>query len=164
MGGRMMGTKLTKVWELTPHSKATNSLELMQEVKEAILEEPKRVYMQTFYQPYLPTDNPNINRGPVCGTIGCIAGWMDTMTCPTAKELALLDINADDRAYVKLPPEARNDAYDLFYGSDQYPFPSDSLYGTDVYADAVAANIQKFIDRWEDELREFQIEPPKIRG
>lgn len=53
-----------------PLSNAKTAYSLLQDVKKAILEEPKRVNMTTYYK---ETTRRN---APACGTVGCFAGWV----------------------------------------------------------------------------------------
>jgi len=66
-----------------PRSDATNVYDLLQDVKQAILEEPRRVDMN--FVAYVDDrtrqwTNPRTGRkevmpAPSCGTVGCFAGW-----------------------------------------------------------------------------------------
>lgn len=62
--------KLTKVGE-----------KRLRAVRAHILEEPRRLAMAIFRLDR--EDSPDyVSSWPACGTVGCIAGWLD-MTCPT---------------------------------------------------------------------------------
>jgi len=58
-----------------PQSDATNVYDLLQDVKRAILEEPKRLNMG-FYASF-GRFGP---KEPACGTVGCFAGWVSILS------------------------------------------------------------------------------------
>lgn len=58
-----------------PRSRAKTAWGLLQDVKRAILAEPKRANMWTFRSTRLPEDG-----GPACGTVGCLAGWVNILS------------------------------------------------------------------------------------
>lgn len=58
-----------------PTSKAKTAWGLLQDVKRAILKEPKRANMQCYVDTQLPKDG-----GPACGTVGCFAGWVTLLS------------------------------------------------------------------------------------
>ncbi len=172
-----MYTQLKRIWELTPHSKATNSYELVKEVMALVKAEPKRLHMNQFVHVSLPDDNPDITRGPVCGTVACFAGWIHTLRIPSLRQLekendtySRWSDDMEQETYTLFPAECKPDVYHLFWGQHNrdsnmdYPFPDESLYGTVEYARLAIANLQKFVDRWEDELKAFKLEPVVIRG
>lgn len=57
-----------------PRSRAKTAWGLLQDVKRAILAEPKRVNMGVFIEDKLPEDG-----GPACGKVGCFAGWVSIL-------------------------------------------------------------------------------------
>jgi hypothetical protein len=59
----------------TPISVATNAYELLGDVAEAILREPKRFDFGNWLE-HIPAEHG----GPACGTVGCIAGWAVVLT------------------------------------------------------------------------------------
>lgn len=54
-----------------PRSKATNAYDLLDEIKQLILEEPRN-YDQTLWMRYFRNDS---RQAPPCGTVACVAGW-----------------------------------------------------------------------------------------
>lgn len=66
-------------WEPLPVSRATNALELLEEVIKLIEEEPLRYnqgdWLQRIRQFYLSPGSAPIST-PACGTVGCVAGWV----------------------------------------------------------------------------------------
>lgn len=60
-----------------PKSKAKTAYGLLSEVRKLILEEPKR-YSQRLY--IARTNEDPEFEFPACGTIGCVAGWVATLT------------------------------------------------------------------------------------
>ena len=63
-----------RVLKSLPRSKAKTAWGLLQDVKRAIQEEPKRANMQVITQEHLPEEG-----GPSCGTVGCFAGWVSIL-------------------------------------------------------------------------------------
>jgi hypothetical protein len=67
-----------------PTSKAKNGYDLCLEVIDAMLEEPKRVNMDYFClligQGEANFAQRPATETPACGTIGCFAGWVNTLT------------------------------------------------------------------------------------
>lgn len=55
-------------------SNARNAYDLMTDIKEYILEEPKRVYMPKWIITSEEIEDLLAVEGPACGTVGCIAG------------------------------------------------------------------------------------------
>lgn len=142
-------------WDLIPISKATNSYDLFDEIAEVILEEPRRVVMDTISMPF-DAGRKYTDRSPECGTQGCILGWGMYIT-------ASRDARTHNGGYAQsqhklgslgwlakyLPDSVRRDADKLFFGgvyNPEYPWPNDKEipFGTDAYAAAVVANIRKF--------------------
>lgn len=60
-----------------PVSTAKRALGLLREVQRLILEEPKRLDMGTVC--YRRTSAPRARDYPSCGTVGCIAGWVNVL-------------------------------------------------------------------------------------
>lgn len=154
-------------WELIPHSKASNSYELLEDVIKAILDEPRRIFMNHWNVVQVGDLNSmlgaldsssgagwidKITRFPSCGTIGCISGWMNILSANR-----LVDVKAGrdgaENSYGKLMPKGLREALvNLFHGSVSYPFPL-AEHGTLEYASAVVDNIRKFMDRYDQELK-----------
>lgn len=57
-----------------PRSNARTAWDLLQDVKRAITQEPRRADMSVFRHPWAPEDG-----GPACGTVGCFAGWVNIL-------------------------------------------------------------------------------------
>lgn len=163
-------------WELIPRSQAHNSYELLQEVKAAVLAEPRRVIMEEWLckTPVMihntETGKDEETRLPACGTVGCIAGWMTLLKASrferTDENYNDLRIHASDRALDFLPSSVYLQARRLFWGtiedpSSLYPFPPKELYGTDEYVTHVAANIDRFCRAHEAELRAHALTPAR---
>jgi len=115
----------------------------------------------------LPSSNPNIHRGPVCGTVGCFAGWIVNLKASKKKfeDIEYLSIYSEDISYQYLPEECHRDAAELFrgeYGSKLYPFLPTNLYGTPEYVKAALVNLHRFMAKWERELKAFKLVPPTI--
>lgn len=138
-------------------SNAKNAYDLMSDIKEYILEEPKRVFMGD----WLITDMGDIEdiletTGPACGTVGCIAGNAVMLTdadrekdtCRTALNL----LGGDNKIL-------RNQLqYRLFLDTEVH-----ARYGTKKYARIVAQRIVKFQQEHEQALREVAVKQPQRR-
>jgi hypothetical protein len=59
-----------------PVSKAKNAYELLGEIRDLILEEPKR-YNQGAWKEWMRRVDED--KRPACGTTACVAGWVDTL-------------------------------------------------------------------------------------
>lgn len=164
--------ELHPIWDLTPHSHATNSYELLLEVRKVIQAEPKRFFMNKFIADYLPDANPEIERGPVCGTVACFAGWIHTLKIPSLmvfeKNKGKWSSAFEVEAFGYFPAKCFTDLHRLFWGefSDyqhdgpkEYPFPPAELYGTPAYARKGVQNLDKFMTKWEKDLKEFPLTP-----
>lgn len=136
-----------------PRSNAQTVYDLLQDVKQAILEEPKRVHMGFFciFGDHLQSRLQQ--KGPSCGTVGCFAGWVnllagrsrtqiDTMSgASQAQQILGTDLNYE------LPRDAHRYAYETFNVFD-FGFGdgiSGIKYGTRAYARAVVRRINRFI-------------------
>jgi hypothetical protein len=69
-----------------PRTKATNAYDLLKEVRDLILEDPRRYNQRTTLNHYPPgvqwTEGPRRQPilAPPCGTVGCRAGWVVELT------------------------------------------------------------------------------------
>ena len=68
--GRVAKTKLI------PKSKAKNAYDLLAEIRDLILEEPRR-YNQRRWR--MPLREIEATRQPDCGTVCCVAGWVESL-------------------------------------------------------------------------------------
>ena len=150
-----------------PVSNATNVYELLDDVKRVVREEPKRLRMHAYlYDRYVVESLseyqlvPHHAGKPECGTVGCIAGWMNVLT--------------NRKYYVErgeAPPTGRVvwDMMDVFYrASDDYTRDVENLFhnfdyeetsGTPEYAEAICARIDKFQEKWAHILRSLPVKP-----
>ena len=132
-------------------SNARNAYDLMSDIAEYILEEPKRIWMRD----WMVKGHQNIEEkfdtdGPACGTVGCIAGnavmlagsGTDGGVC--AQALRILG-GRDATLIFKLE-------YDLFLNTDV-----DAEYGTKKYARIVARRIAQFQKQHAQEMRSVPI-------
>lgn len=69
-------------------SDATTAWGLLEDVREAILAEPKRANMRVYVEGWHPWRG-----GPACGTVGCLAGWIALLS-GRANRQSLLDFDA----------------------------------------------------------------------
>jgi hypothetical protein len=94
-----------------PKASAENAYELLEQVVEAIKEDPKRYNQHLWvtngernggYSPitFMPQDYPDIRLNmPACGTMGCVAGWVSVMTKGPKEAMQL---NAQGHAQIVL--------------------------------------------------------------
>lgn len=69
-----MPAKKAKPSDFMPKSKATNAHELLDEIRNLILEEPRRYNQEDWLKKKLDAHDTSYNF-PACNTIGCVAGW-----------------------------------------------------------------------------------------
>ena len=129
---------------LIPQSKAKTAYGLLSEVRRAILDEPKR-YNQEFFISRKSEGNDGDDAFPTCGTIGCVAGWIATLTSRKLMSEAEVEHRAVRLLGDDVPHETlfRGDAIQESVGRP----------GTPRYARAGADHILKFQKKWEKELR-----------
>ena len=115
-----------------PKSKAKTAYDLLSEVRALILEEPLR-YNQSVW--LLKQGRDDGITYPSCGTIGCVAGWVATLTHPKD---AAVNKNIDDLA---------SDVLGLHGGQDDELFGYEKVKGrsqTVEHARHGAKHIAKF--------------------
>lgn len=127
-------------------SSAKTAYDLMSDIREYMIEEPKRVWMGD----WLITGKGEIQRqfgmkGPVCGTVGCIAG--------NASVLAGISWSDADHVLSGGNEHLRRALVSMFYDTDV-----DANYGTKKYARIVAKRIEEFQRKYKAELRAVEIE------
>lgn len=130
-------------------SDAENAYDLMSDIREYVLEEPKRVWMGD----WLIKGHDKIKlyfdvKGPACGTVGCIAG--------NASVLAEIPWTNADHVLSGGNEALRRALVSMFYDTDV-----DARYGTKKYAQIVAKRIREFQKEHKDDLRAVQIQPVK---
>lgn len=168
------------IWKLIPKFRKRTrgtSWELLKAVIDAIRAEPYRVDMVNWVRDLAKLPSylvPPVGQQPACGTQGCIAGWMHTMTAPRQALVAangkgvLGHLDAEDFGYRMLPSELREDAFNLFHGTGEngfsdlkpYPFPSHSdgtVKDQRRYANDVIVNIKKFMKTHNTALQAHRI-------
>lgn len=134
-------------------SNATNAYDLMSDVKEYILEEPKRVWMDEWIVEGAEQIKGLLGvTGPECGTVGCIAGNVRVLTGNIDRRCSTLNlalgILSDGKEILV------DDLYDLFHDTIV-----DAKYGTKRYARIVAERINKFQREHEADLRAVAVQP-----
>lgn len=138
-----------------PYSNATNAYALLSDVITTILEEPKRLNMDDWLMtgPYMVARcSANRTTAPACGTVGCISGWLATLT-PQLNIDAMHGENIIAPLSVDLSMgQMRNAAYDMFLDTHV-----DARYGTLKYARIVAGHIRAFQKRWKSQLQSVVI-------
>lgn len=144
--------------KMVPRSDATNVYDLLQDVKQAILEEPRRANMNYFglevgnNQSLMwigPDDTYHKLQAPSCGTIGCFAGWVQMLSGVCADDATrFADFGAESilgRDLVYSFTDERNQTRSFFnWGA------GDGLLEikpqTRAYARAVVKRINRFIE------------------
>lgn len=128
-------------------SNAKNAYDLMSDIKDYILEEPKRVYMGDWLmkgkeaiEHYFET------AAPACGTVGCIAGNASVLTDNTIPWSHADELLSGDSE------QLRRALNSLFYDTDV-----DANYGTKKYARIVAGRITQFQKQHKEALRAVKI-------
>jgi hypothetical protein len=141
--------------EALPTSRAKNAYDLLTEVKELILADPRRYDQGTYIERHGGVKNARvIIEYPPCGTVGCVAGWVATLkrgrrfTYGTAGPIAE-DILGLDQIQ----------ANDLFSG-DAAPYPAQ----TRDHAKAGARHITAFQKRYREQLKAHRLKPVKKKG
>lgn len=130
----------------TRRSNATNSYDLMTDIAAYILEDPKRVYMGDWLMEGDEIRERLNDEGPVCGTVGCIAGNAEVLTDGKASWAVCEDVlSGGDR-------QLRSAFLKLFYETDV-----DAPYGSEKYARIVVRRIEKFQRAHTDALLAVQI-------
>lgn len=138
-----------------PYSDAKTAYGLLTDVIRAILEEPKRIWMENWL---LDGDSAQTfcaargKKAPACGTIGCISGWITTLK-PARKvwsgcgEDIIAPATGDyDRRKIRLA------ASDMFFDTSV-----PAHYGTMKYARIVAGRIRKFQKEWAKDLKAVKV-------
>lgn len=102
-----------------PKSKAKTAYGLLSEIRKLILEEPKRYYQGAWK--VRPTDVPPELR-PACGTVCCVAGWVDTLKSarPVIDGFAWdfeMDMPAVSASAIRILGIGPTAAADLFHGN-----------------------------------------------
>jgi hypothetical protein len=91
-----------------PRSKAKNAYELLSEISELIMDEPKRYDQHC----WLDTEGGHAKQ-PDCGTVGCIAGWIVILR---AKRLPSSMSGIQERA-TRILGLKDDQTWDLFHGN-----------------------------------------------
>lgn len=129
-----------------PVSKATNAYELLAEIRQIILEEPKR-YDQNMW---LLTGAIG-ERAPACGTVGCVAGWAVALKADEVPAWYLVAEKAQE--ILGLGSE---EAGELF-SSEAASTPRERCYGprtrNPAHARRGAAHIRRFMEKYKDQLK-----------
>ena len=144
-----------KTYKPIPVSSATTAWGLLQAVKRAILEEPRRVNMNL----YVSCINPSSSapRGvPACGTVGCFAGWVAVLgrqhlasRYEDTRDRQVIDNFTDADAQKLLGPginyNIAGDEGRYVFNSGEGDACSETTPGTKAHARAVVARINKFM-------------------
>lgn len=138
------------------------NIELLQKVKQAILDEPRKMDMNVWFDRFWADEEEKVRvlrllgkeeaQLPPCGTIGCIAGW-SVLLGSSMDPGELVHVGSTAARLLDLDFEQ---AYDLFHTttwpSDLREKLSDSEPGTIEYAQVVAEAIDRYIaGDWEED-------------
>lgn len=153
-------------FKLVPKSRAKTADGLLASIQKLILEEPKR-YNQNSWVWLLEEgfDPEYVRRGPACGTIGCVAGWVSVLTLPRSaiKHLEELSDGISNHAQRLLGLDD-DQADELFSGRPisflrkDDPMMLTAKPGTKAYARLGWKHIQAFRDKYRTQLRAHKLE------
>jgi len=133
-------------------SAAKTAYELMSDIAAYVLEEPKRLWMGDWIiEGEAEIEDFFETRGPVCGTVGCIAGNAVVLTGQAqngrSTSTTATEILAGDNHMLRTSLQC------LFLGTGV-----PAKYGTKKYARIVVERIEKFQEKHEAALRDVKIE------
>lgn len=106
-------------FDLIPHSRATNSYELLMDVVDALRAEPKRFSWGNWVRNTEFATDLDGDKFPACGTQGCLHGWVKLLTIQNLNEL---DQDSDSQVYINkwFPAELTGVMDALAYGRPPY--------------------------------------------
>ena len=155
-----------------PVSSATNAYELLNEIATLIVEEPKR-YNQYTWKELIANVPEHI--APACGTVCCVAGWVDTLKNPEPIDAKLLyaektnhwfDVKYSASAILGISPEQAEVLFDGNAAGDRDPdnyviededdhWDEVGRYEYDLagHAERGAAHIRRFMAEHETQLK-----------
>lgn len=146
--------------ELIPHSKATNSYDLLTDVIGAIDDEPNRFNWGDWANDERVEGGFDV-RQPMCGTQACVGGWIGLLTSPKPS------IEAGYHGEDWFPEATHDDLESLFYAEDEYGGGDDCAISPRKdesqreYADRGIAAIRVFMKKHEVALKAHAIDIPK---
>ena len=145
---------------LMPVSNATNAYDLLTDVAKLVLDEPRRLKMDDWITPveWLPEKH----KAPACGTVGCIAGWVSTLTPTQTYKSALGGTYAEEPVDQGCRVLGVEDAYDLFTRRSLV-LDGERNGGTLKHARNVVKAIKAFQKGHEKRLREKSVRTTKRR-
>lgn len=142
-----------------PISRATNSFDLLEELKAVIREEPQRLYMSYWISKSRGIahvrDKIARNLRPACGTVACCKGWLGILRNPSAAF-------GDSLGFVwdAFPNSLTHQLYDLFYTFPECRDDASLDPGTPEYVEDIVARIDQIQQGNESELKAFTLVPP----
>ena len=165
----MKTKRVTKVPRLT---KSTTAYGLLDMVRDVILEEPRR-YNQSWWisRPnYFPK---KVREFPSCGTVCCVAGWVETLRGTPTKAVALTKVFTDNNGY-RIATTAQR-ALGLSAEQASTLFGAGALLshrggrampaqGSLAYARLGAKHIAEFQKQHEPQLRAKVVRPVRSKG
>ena len=144
-------------FDLIPHSHATTSWELLEDVVKTIDQEPKRFDWAIWTNPdadyYLPAQDAS-----ACGTTACIAGWVNLLTTTEAR-----DVRSPWDARKWFPGELSTELSALFLGFHDYDSGGLERRLNETRTEYVARGlkaIRLFMEKHEDALKAHHITIP----
>jgi hypothetical protein len=150
--------------KLIPLSRAKTAYGLVQDVKRAILSEPKRANMGVIEDTFKPEHG-----GPACGTVGCFAGWVcllrgesHSMNAAAPAERILsgrLDPENGDVRFTFEVPKKKPFGTFHFFNSGSGDGCQNTAPSTRSHARAVVARINRFLKLNGPALKRVKLAP-----
>lgn len=160
---------------LIPRSKAITSWDLMEELIDLILSEVNRIAMEVSI---LDLNKPHSElkigghdiKAPACNTQGCLGGWSALIRPMKGFYYNENGLSLYKVAKALFPLELFNEVHSSLFNGERtfsngersferlYPWPSEVLSQQE-YAEAVVANVRKFMSRNETALKGFILPP-----
>ncbi len=167
----MAGAAFFFGWVPLPKSEADTSYDLLEDIKKAIWEEPKRYNQATYIRTLRATKRIPAHSGYArCGTAACVAGWTVLMAKPTgekpADKLAMSDV---DKSAAELLGLSWEQSSKLFDGDAMADVAASTgmgmpVQGTLEYAALGIIHIARFQEEHESQLRKHRLGTPFDRG
>lgn len=132
-------------------SSATNAYDLLEDVKEVIKVDPLRYDQTTWRTVDYGEARKKYRDFPACGTVGCVAGWVVTLTRGT--DMPFAEIMSTARKILGLDI---SEALELFSAD-----AAGSLPQTKAHTDGGIRHITRFQKKYKDKLKRKKIRLPK---
>lgn len=137
-------------WDLIPISRATNSYDLLEDLKKTILEEPLRLRMNDWVTALAGWTGILDIPLPECGTVACCSGWLALLR--RSRAITQVDILGYHHGH-DFPESALQAISALFYDMVDHLTP-----GTLAYAEHITQKITAIQKEHEGDLKAFSLE------